>query len=506
MKKRFIYYIFAFFTFFFFSCFDLKASTINEDLDLDAHDHFNYYYEAINNTEFYRFINGKGSSFDSYLSSFNIPTGFVYFSYALDFNWFGLDHIPENAYYVIAGSSVPSSIKYVDGYYGINLKADSSSWSQQYRQGYLVFDKDMNLLDKYVSSPSSNYTQLSSIVFDKFIYISGSIYKGSPAVIGFDNFLDSNIRYTHLVVGGEPYIIKGLETRSAWSNFWSNVWFSLSNWSYGQNADLNDFGLSYFTTNYAYKFTGYNGAENFASIYDVLYYDPYFYSNVSVPNGYVSSTFSYSNRKLLIPKVLNISNVDSLLYFSSSDISGINFISYDILEDSLSYKNLQTYQFSLKKANYIQAISLKNIITNSVSDNYYVIYSADNFNTNSIYYNPDVFYIFDLLDSNNISFVNPNTNNEVILSTGERQLLNSHIDEVNDTFSPSNDINSDYSNLSVTDIFNSAWSGAKTFIQASYYIVGMVSNLFLSLPASVSALIMCVFTVGMVAVLWKIFH
>ncbi len=505
MKKRFVYYIFAFFTFFFFSCFDLKASTINEDLDLDAHNHFNFYYEAVHNTDFYRFVNGKGSTFESYLSSYGIPTDFIYFSYALDFNWFGLDYIPENAYYVIAGSNVPSSIKYLDGYYSINLKADSSNWSAQYSEGYLVFDKNMNLLDKFISPKSSNYKQLSSIGFEKFVYISGSIYKGSPAVIGFDNVLNSNIRYTSLIVNESTFNIKGLTTRSGWANFWSGVWNIIS-LSFDSSIDLNDFGLSFFTTNFAYKFTGYNGSENFGSIYDVLYYDPYFYSNLSVPDGYVSSTFNYSNRKLLIPKVLNISNVDSLLYFSSSDVSGINFISYDILEDSLSYNNLQTYSFTLHKANYIEAISLKNIIDNLVSDNYYVIYSSDNFNTNSIYYNPDVFYIFDLLDSENISFVNPNSNNEVTLSPAERQIFNKHLDELNSTIDPSDDINSDYTNISVSDIFSSAWNGAKTFIQASYYIVGMVSNLFISLPASVSSLILCVFTVGMVAVLWKIFH
>lgn len=500
MKNKIISIIIVFFGFFFFSCFNVSASTLDVTLDFDKSEHFNFYNEMINNSPFYRFIVSKGDSLDIYFNSFfnSFSSGKIFFGYSRDISssFSSLD-VPSNSYYIIYSYGSTVEISYHDNYFNI---VKGCRYTESCSFNILFYDINMNYLGKS-SVSSDNFWLIDYTNFD-INYFLGSFYKyiSSNYYLNWNSSTDRpfDVRVTDIVINSVNYNLKYLETRNGWSNFWSNIWNMISN--SGNMYDLNDIGLGYLLRNYV--ITSQNGL---ISLFTAFSYNENVV-NISVPDGFLSQTFSYSDRYYLVPNNLNCSSAESLLYFSTSDITTINFISYTLLNDVIDYDNIKTYSFQLKRANNIEALSLKSVIDsdNNISDNFYIVSSSDNMTSNTLYYNSSCFSLYSAVSLNDVEFVNINTGNDVVISPAEQQFIYYNSNNSIDNIIQENDISSN--DVDITSIISGAWSGAKTFISSSYYILSMVTNLFVVLPFEVRGLLLCVFSLGMVVILWKVFR
>ena len=513
MKKKLLYLFIGVFGFFFFSCLRVNAAT-NVPLDFDKHEHFNYYYEFMHNTKFYQFVIGKGDSFGSFLKSYNNQLGQVFFAYASDINvdttgyHYAPTSIPEDSKYVIIlpSNTISFYLSYSTGKYYISDYGGSGSQYQFVT--YLFYDDNMNLLD----TDTCGYTHSLNVDYgyEDFTYIMGSYYGK------FDNYSNSfsstdsfswynqsnnsfDIRVTFVRMNNDDYVISDLQTRSVFGIFWYNLKNAIFN--DGLHVDLDDVGLGFLRKNYVMGKRG-DDDNRLAGIFMCFSDSDSPNINISVPDGYQSQSFNYDNRYYLVPNSLSCSNADSLLYFNTSDVTSINFISYDLLQDHINYNNLKTYSFKLKYVNVIEALDLHSVIGSSsvITDNFYIISSSDNFGTNTVYYNSNCFTSYVAISNNDIQFENINTGNTVSITPAEQQMIfynsNSTIDKIVE----------EQTEFSMTDVISTAWSGSKTFISASYYILSMVTNLFIALPGEVKGVLICVFTIGMVVILWKVFR
>ncbi len=505
MKKKFINLILVVFSFFFFSCFRVYAQdfyTLNLRLNFDLNEHFNYFYEFQHNTPFYQFILGNSSNFSNYLKSFYSDGYDVFFAYSNDLDSNLESHIPADSHYVIimTNHNTHCYLRYSSDNYSYYCPS-TSSFNEVH---YLFYDYNANYLGGY------NYSYNSSLHLNfttsHFTYILGSYYGNlynnfSSALNWRSNSTTFDIRVTAVQVNNNVYSIKDLDTLSGFSSFKYDIanFFGSIFLDNLDSVNLNDFGLSYFTKNFVIK-SGTLSAMT--SIYQAFSYSDTFNYSVIVPNGYSSQTFNYNERYFLIPNSTTCSNAEMLLYFNTSDKSTINFISYDLLQDELQVDNMKTYSFQLKNANSIEALSLHSVVGSyeSITDNFYLVSSSDNFSTNTLYYNPSCFSTYSAIDNNNLTFTNVNTGNEVVVTPAEKQLIIYNSNETIDN------IISTESDLNLSDIISGAWSGAKTFVSASYFILTMSTSLFTSLPNEVKGILLCVFSVGMIVILWKVFR
>lgn len=504
-KKFCILSFLVFFSFFFFSFSNLKAAT-NFTINYDIDEHFNYFYEQKNNTPFYQFLVSKGDSlFTDYFKSFYSGFNHVYISYCVDFLESSSDSsIPDSMLgckYAVHLSYGSHFLYYSNGVFSLynGPTAFSSGPYTDYRDKLLFFDSDANLISSvnYGGSSYNNSYTLKVDDPDNFVYIISNYFYGNKGMqFSSSSSTITDLRLTRLILNDNYYSINDLSTRSGFSNFFSNLFGIIFNGQTG--IDLNNLGLGYFVKNYYIKD---NNPVN--GLYYLLNYNSSTPS-VSVPDGYSNQSFSYDNRYYLVPNSLTCSLSESLLYFSTSDTSSLNLIYYSVLNDNISYDKFNAFSFKLRSVNRLEALSLTKFV-DKITDNFYIIFSNDNFAINTFYYNPNCYSVYNAVSSSNIEFVNPNTNNDVIITPGEQNYIYDQISD--DSFELVNNNSSDSAlDVDITSILSNAWSGAKTFISSSYYLLGMTTNLFNLLPVQVSSLILCVFTVGMIIVLWKIFR
>ena len=260
-------------------------------------------------------------------------------------------------------------------------------------------------------------------------------------------------------------------------------------------SSLEDIGLSYFLTNFYVD----SSSINIVSLYNIFHNDNIF--SYSVPDNYNSSSFSYDNRYYLVPNSLTCSQSESLLYFSTTDLSSVNLISYFVQNDSLNY-DFNTYSFSLNYTYTPEILSLNSFVDN-ISDFVYLIYSSDNFSSNTIYYNPSCFNLYSAVGNGTLEFTNINTGNTVILTPNDKNYLNNL---VNNSIKDSINIENGESDLDLSNILDNAWNGVKSFVNSSYHIVSMSTNLFKTLPPEISSLLTFTFTIGVIILIWKLFH
>lgn len=488
MKRLFISISLVLSCFFFFNT--SVSAAQNFTLDYDINEHFNYFYELKNNTPFYQFLLSQGDSlindyFKSFLSDFN----HIYILYSSDLLNSKVS-IPANSKYVIILSDIYSpTLSYSSGTFYFNLSFSSISHNAHFY--YLFYDENAELIyseSNYIPS-GSDLIPFSS---KEVTYFLSFLYYGSLTYSSNSNS-KPDIRLTKINLNDTKYNIIDLQTRNNFLNFWSNLSNIIFNDSNMQN--LEDLGLSYFLTNYYIK-----SNRSALGLYEILNYNSSG-SSLSVPSNYSSQTFDNDNRYYLVPNNLSCSLSDSLLYFSVSDINTINFVNYTFLTDNISLNNISGFSFKLKKANKIEALSLSNYV-DKYSNYLYLIYSSDNFSSNVFYYNPSCYSVYSAVGNVDIEFVNVNTGSTITLTPGEQQLINSKADDVKNELNNS----SSESDIDISSIISGAWSGAKTFIASSYYIMRMTTTLFGLLPASVGSLILCVFSLGMVIILWKVFR
>ena len=493
----------VFFSFFFFSFSNLKAAT-NFDINYDINEHFNYFYEQKNNTPFYQLLMSRGDSlFSDYFKSFYNGYQYVYISYCVDYldNYSGaIPDVMLGCKYAVVLSHESHNFIYKDGVF--NLSNSYTCYGGRpitfCEDVILFFDENANLIYNGSYSSSSTFNLKYNLKVDntdEFVYIISNYFYGKNGLKFGSDGISTDLRLTRLILNGSYYSVNRISTRSNFLNFWSNLYGYIFNDQTGK--DISDLGLSYFIKNYYIK-----DNDTAYVLYNLLNYNSST-SSISVPDGYSNQTFSYDNRYYLVPNSLTCSLSESLLYFSTTDISSLNLIYYSVIGDSISYDKFNSFTFNLKSANRLEALSLTKFV-DKITDNFYIIFSNDNFAVNTFYYNPNCYSVYDSVSTSNIEFVNPNTNNNIIITPGDQNYIYNEIS--NKSFDLVNDSGTNSSDIDVVSIISGAWSGAKTFINTSYYILGMTTNLFTLLPVQVSSIILCVFSVGMVIVLWKIFR
>ena len=346
MKKKLLYLFIGVFGFFFFSCYRVNAAT-NVSLDFDKYEHFNYYYEFMHNTKFYQFVVGKGDSFGDYLNSFDNDVKDVFFVFSSDINY---NNKPDNSYYSIVLTKFASTLSYSSGNYSILASSTGT-----YAFDILFFDNDMNYINNVVNIHGSNFSNYININYSDFTYIMGSYYgrfvNGSISNVYGLKWSASgstyDIRVTGVTINDIYYRISDIGTIDWFTNifvyqlggFVSSVFSS----DYSK-YDLDDLGLGFISKNYVIGSRG-DDDERLAGIF-ICFSDSDSYNvSISVPDGFSSQSFNYDNRYYLIPNSLSCTDSQSLLYFSTSDVTTINFISYDVLQDTLSTNNIKMYQF-----------------------------------------------------------------------------------------------------------------------------------------------------------------
>lgn len=511
MKKKILSLFIGVLGFFFFSCNKVLALPFvnqNINLDFDANTHFNFYYEFYHNTDFYKFIVSQGSGFQAYLKSFVSDGHDVFFAYTSDLDSTMQSHVLEDSYYtiIITGNYNRCYLYYDSGNYSFTCPSNA----QYNHVTYLFYDVYANYLGSYdYQYNASLHLNLNTSYVS---YIIGSYYgylqNLDVSSIGwYNNGNNSNttltIRLSHLIIDNSQYRISDLDTvENIFDKFAYYFGGTIVSWFRSDLSfkDLNDYGLGFFTKNLVigHRNSNYN---RLVSIYMAFSYSDTFNYSVSVPSGYSNISFDYNNRYFLIPNSTTCSNAEHLLYFSTSDTSTINFVSYDLLLDELRSDSMKTYSFQLKLANSIEVLSLHSVVGSyeNIIKNFYLISSSDNLSTNTMYYNPVCYSAYSAIDSNDLTFTNINTGNQVTITPAEKQLIIYNSNETIDNIIAESDLN-------LTDIISGAWNGSKTFISASYYILSMSTTLFTSLPNEVKGVLLCVFTVGMIVILWKVFR
>ena len=510
MKKKILSLFIGVLGFFFFSCFKVSASTYSSVLNFDLHEHFNFYYEMIHNTEFYKMISRNGNNFSNYLKSYYNDASEVFFAYSDDLDSIMQSHVPEGSKYVIIMTN-PRTYCYLT--YSNDFYSFSCPSTAQYNEtSYLFYDENANFLSQYTYSYNASLhlnlsARYKNYVESEFVYIMGSYYGNlnnlSSSGLTWSGSNSHYIRIDGVQINNTNYELTESDLRSGLESFFHSIGSFFRSVFGKDEFNLKDVGLDYFVVNYVigeYR-AGSSNNVTLAGIYRAFSYSSTFNYSVSVPNGYSSQSFNYNNRYFLVPNSNTCSNSELLLYFNTSDISTINFISYDMLSDELSVDSMKTYSFQLKNANSIEVLSLHSVVGSydNIIKNFYLISSSDNFGTNTFYYNPVCYSSYSAIDSNDLTFTNINTGNQVTITPAEKQLIIYNSNETIDNIIAESDLN-------LTDIISGAWNGSKTFISASYYILSMSTTLFTSLPNEVKGVLLCVFTVGMIVILWKVFR
>lgn len=486
-------------SFFFFA--GESNAAVNFALNYDIHEHFNYFYEQKNNTPFYQFITNNSIEdlkdiFRSY-TYIDSDDPFVFgFYYASDIGNFlsvpdsVASNVPDNAYYAVLISELKFTFSDNSGSYYLESDSDND---YHHDSCFIYYDSNANYVSKYCAGVGERF-ETNLLDINDITYFFSMMYYSTDNLLFIKNpNIDFDIRLTSLITNNESYNIKHLETRNNFLNFFSNLYNYFFN--NGNMSSLEDIGLSYFLTNFYVD----SSSINIVSLYNIFHNDNIF--SYSVPDNYNSSSFSYDNRYYLVPNSLTCSQSESLLYFSTTDLSSVNLISYFVQNDSLNY-DFNTYSFSLNYTYTPEILSLNSFVDN-ISDYVYLIYSSDNFSSNTIYYNPSCFNLYSAVGNGTLEFTNINTGNTVILTPNDKNYLNNL---VNNSIKDSINIENDDVDLDLSNILDNAWNGVKSFVNSSYHIVSMSTNLFKTLPLEISSLLTFTFTIGVIILIWKLFH
>lgn len=500
MKKLFISISLVISCFFFFNTSNVDAST-DFPINYDINEHFNFFYEQQKNTPFYQLLL-ENSDFCSYLQSISndVDCSQILIAYTKDVSLrSNSSDIPKNAYYTIVVPYSRAYISFTSGKY--SFYQDPVTYYDNLNELF-HYDINGNFISK--TTTQNNKTTSTVLNFDvesvkeesyllsALYYTKNSTFKITPTY--------KTLRLNYLIINNEKIPLQ-LEQQGWFDRLNKKIVFGILGWfqevSWG---NISNYGLEYFSKNY------YISSENGAiGLNNILFYDST-YKSVSVPDNFNSKTFSNDTRYFLIPNSKSCTSTDSLLFFSTNNISSINLINYSLLDNNFINSDLSAYSFSLKAANRIEALNLYSIIPkeSSIYNYAYYIYSNDNFYVNTFYYNPSCYSAYDAINSGNLEFVNVNDDSTITLTPLEQeQFYNRASDSTLDLIKNST---SDSTDVDISSIIGSAWSGAKTFISSSYYIMSMTTTLFGLLPASVGSLILCVFSLGMVIILWKVFR
>lgn len=503
--------LFSTLCFFFFSC-NIFAKD-NNTLNYDINEHFNYFYEQKNNTEIFQKINSYGTNLFDYFLSF-VPGfdtrgyKFALIDYTSNFDIKIGDSsitLPDlyDSIYVVVLSTINAELNFtgssLSNYDFVHKSvAQFSGYTTHYGFRFLFFDENFDILntvfwDTSSSNYDSRYVRFFSDVSEMTYLVSR--YITSDSNIGF-SYSESSSKPSvlfHLIkYDNELFAIKDLETRNGFEKFFNRIVNFFARVHY---KDFSEFGLEYYARNYIIS-------ENvdLLSLTNVVYYNSA-YQSLVVPNDYLSKGFSYDNRSYIVPNNLSCSYSDSLIYFSSSNFDTINILNYMFMENNTLSDDIGLYSFKVNRANSISALSLSSVV-DVVTDNVYLLYSTDNIGTNTFYYNPSCYSVYDAVNTTDLSFTNINTNETITLTPNEQKVI------YNNATNTSTEIveSVEETNLNVADILSKAWNGTKSFILASYKIVDYSSSLYAHLPGEVSSLLLFTFTIGMIILIWKIFH
>lgn len=491
MKKYLSIILLAVVSFFFF---DTSIFAKSFEIDFDVNARFNYFYEMKNNTSFYQFLLSGNDSIIETMRSYHSATFFPNWYRILTYDEY-LDSIyGSNAYpvsndssakYVIfTTTSSKLSLKYVNDRYIL------SSFDDNKRKYFIYFlDSNGNFLDYFEADDFSysTYAFEENIIYEtnEVEYILSSLYYTDT----FSAYSDVDLRLQYLVIDGKRYLVNDSEVLNFWQKI-SNIFMS--------DIDINNYSLDYLRTHYYMKKD--SKGSSFLGLYNILYYDAG-YISLTVPNGYLSKTFSYDERSYLIPNSLTCNSNQSLLYFSSSDVNSVNIINYALNNNNLLNNKIEAFSFKLRKSNHIEALSLSTYVE-KYTDYLYFIYSSDNFSSNVMYYNPDCFNVYDAISNVNIEFVNINNNEAMVITPSDQQIFYNRVSDLSSSLLPSTDEN----DFNLTEFISSSWDGAKTFIAASFKISTLSSVLFSTLPSEIVSILLCGFTVCLVIIIWKIFR
>ena len=212
---------------------------------------------------------------------------------------------------------------------------------------------------------------------------------------------------------------------------------------------------------------------------------PYLYS-------FASHNYSIDMNQVFTSKTMKFcqdSNCDS--YYSRDDMTWAYF--------SMGYEDSSTYLVYYLNLEFVSPYDFDHIVLD--------------FTTNSSY-----------LDSNNRSFWvlgSPFTDNFFNFDLSRSSLkedlqvfTSSGIDygcicdECQYSYNPDNSISDSIpspSNINLSSILSGAWSSAKSFIQASFYVVSLCTSLFNLLPTSISSVLLLIFVLGSILLIWKLF-
>lgn len=502
MKKIFISISLVISCFFFFN-YSVDAST-DFPINYDIHEHFNFFYEQQHNTEFYQLLLENSdicSYINSYFSSSPRTCSRVVISYTKDISMrSSLSSLPDNAYYTIILPASRSYISFSSGYYSIRQDAVTYSSS---RNTMLHFDEHANFISYTLNDNNMSDQPLLNFSIQSVkeeSYLLSALYYSSPDISFEISPSFKTLRLNYLIINNEK-IALNLEQQGWFDRLSKKIVFGIIGWfqevSWG---NIDSYGLDYFSKNYYIS-----SSSGAIGLNNILYYNSS-YKSVTVPDSFKNKQFSNDKRYFIIPNSKSCSTSDSLLFFSTNNINSINLINYSLLDNNFYNNSLAAYSFSLKAANRIEALNLYNLIPkDSYIYNYaFYLYSNDNFYINTFYYNPNCYSIYDAIGSDTLEFININDDSTISLSPLDRQqFYNRATDSSSELIK---NAESNYTDIDISSIISGAWSGAKTFISTSYYIMSMTTTLFGLLPVSVGSLILCVFSLGMVIILWKVFR
>ena len=263
MKNKVLFFIAFCFSLFLIP--SVNAST-KTGINIDAHEHFNYYYEQRQNTGFYQFL--KTTDFSEYFSSSNYAFTISIF-YASDIENLVSDtnnhiiEVPNSAKYAILYRTRPSSTSGVISIsrngndYTVNYNSQNG-WSDGPTKILEFFDENGNRISRVQPENAygrdlliwdfnktfhfSNYADEDSA---DFTYLISSFYisfGNSQTTNSLLPSIDNKIIVTDIIDDGEHYLIDDNENYSGWLR----KFFSFGDLTY---ASVVDTDLNYFKTN-----------------------------------------------------------------------------------------------------------------------------------------------------------------------------------------------------------------------------------------------------------------
>lgn len=426
---------------------NVNAST-KTGINIDAHEHFNYYYEQKNGTGFYNFI--KNTNFSEYFGGGNDYILSFFYTSDLENKITTLNNeyinIPSNAKYALlyrgtSGSCCVNTITRDGNDYTINYNSRESWDNATVRTRFIeFFDEDGNRISRYqpmtgsrsalywnfsITYHISNYSDEDSANFTYLIsstYISNDYYN----INNISSPIDNKIIVTDIIEDGEHYLIDDNDNYGGWLRKIFSLWSI-------DSVDVVDSDLTYFKTNVI--------KDHFPSLKQILDYGV----RPKVPDNFSAVILNDDNLSvMLFPKDINNNDIDRDIYYQGVDVLNRHFDPDDgdkkndiiypqIVMDLYNYNNnfkvphnnanlgvLTAYSYVTQKA------PLSEFVLNSNIDNYvptdysytFSLYGSSVKLSANIFYNPDAYSIciYNESNSNSCTYVNPKTGEQGTLS------------------------------------------------------------------------------------------